>query len=1422
MDNKIMFYADDSISLWLEQASQWIIYIWSYIERSFIDLLAALKERLLPVLIEYESIFQDPLWQALALLFFVVLMIFIGGRLLSITSQILKYLFQQLTAFFKAIINGLISPFKWCYGKFNQIKEQRANTPFLQRLNIIQVRRAVKALQYLTIKKDWRYNTPWFLLIGECTSGKNDLICAATDGRKTQLLPEEKKLKEPGSGWHFFKHAVVIVLGLKKVSADSMHAVPSETNTKQITQTIDEQTNINLSPLTKLSEQQYVERFQHLIQLLHWYRPERPIDGILLTVSANTLLRVNEPAVLQALGENLFKQLWQSQKQTGFVLPVYLIVTQCENIEGFEAFWQVQNDSRHDEIIGWSNPYRLDSAYSESWIVEAFTKVFADLESAKLQFAASGQKINHIDQFMLFKHYFSQIQKPLTSVLNQTFARSSFQEALPLRGIYFTGKVNGQTSFINDLLNKKVFSEKYLAYPIEKKRFSTQRVLRRFQLTFIFVALTFIALMVNDSFRLQSFTQDTQQTLNQLNTIESDCTPEGIKTYQLLHHLTEMSDRPLLLSMPLSWMNTQENKEQQLVADNLITKVLFVSLACRLEIKAKILMSELNARQHDDYPKQLTKITQFSHLLVSYQKNRQRFIEMIEPLNSNKGINKKLILLLNYLYNVPVPASVDTSASLITGSIKKAGFKIQARDIDAVALLNHLGKNTEKLHQLLLSYSQQAPLAQLKEISETISQTPKWKVLPASTLLRNIDILQAWLAQTEKDWLTATASNSPCGRVFEMLTHVEDELLESDFNQDKLKEIADQFSQQQCDDDVRDNLVKIQISPFGKIFEFNDDNKLTLSTALARLSKQVGELEKLDFIQSTYSPINTTSEKVTAWSDTPLQELLTILINYQEFSGKYDGETKPFFANNVINRLQQVTERLFHKAQIRPSQQPFVSYIGKVDGAESEAELEKSIASFMRVDESLIQIKRLLIQHGDNSNAIRLQQTVDRFILQQLAIAEQLMSENKLYKPVDNPQWDERDFTRVLFNLNSDKQIKNFLVNQQQRMSFIAFSYAEPLLNFLQNSGSVSVNDDVAQRWIDTINDLGRFQRKDPNNQVVILNNFISDTLVSLTNTNCFEHSNKFNAQVANLGWFAKRKQQLQRQVSVHCQQAGDNQIIDRYLAIRTRFNQELSGKFPFAKLGKAGIKDVSINQLNRFMEYYHQASKSLLTDMNAYISYKPNSMPTSWYDFISRMDVISDFFQRNWNAKNKQWQVLLNVQFAALSQHAKGSNQIIAWTLTSGDQQLHFPNGNNTFLWQVGDSLSLDLRWASGSAFVPKPNYNSAITGLTVKPEELSATFASKGVWGLFEWLASYTTDELNNLKANQQNQSLLSFNVPVGIKGANHQSTQIVPLRSQQLNDMSRSNLLMWVEFINEQGDLQRLALPTALPTFAPGFND
>ena len=63
-------------------------------------------------------------------------------------------------------------------------------------------------------------------------------------------------------------------------------------------------------------------------------RPERPLDGLILTVSVRDLLQDE-----RAAAESLYRQFWMVRDKVGFILPVYLLVTDCESLEGFSEFW---------------------------------------------------------------------------------------------------------------------------------------------------------------------------------------------------------------------------------------------------------------------------------------------------------------------------------------------------------------------------------------------------------------------------------------------------------------------------------------------------------------------------------------------------------------------------------------------------------------------------------------------------------------------------------------------------------------------------------------------------------------------------------------------------------------------------------------------------------------------------------------------------------------------------------------------------------------------------------------------------------------------------------------------------------------------------------------------------------------------------
>ncbi|WDD96565.1 type VI secretion system protein [Thalassomonas actiniarum] len=1418
-----------------------------------LELKQALMDRLLPMVEQLRPIWQDPLWQALALILLAVLALLLVLWLLKSGNQLLQYLFGLLVAGIKKGFAWLLAPFRllseWL-SKFSKAKRKKSRW---QWLHLGQVRRAVNAMKYLTTKRDWRYNMPWFLLIGEQGSGKSALIKAVTKGRRAQLQPREKKLKDPGSGWHFFDHAVVIDQDNKAPGCSAELSDPLEREASSFHE-------------PELSPQQRNKRFSYLIELLHWYRPERPVDGIILTVSAKTLLKCREPATLLALGEDLFQQLWQVQKQTGFVLPVYLIVTQCDGIEGFDAFWQAQPIARRDEMIGWSNPYRLDSAFSKDWINEALHQVMENLQAAQLQVAASGQEIGDIDRFMLFRHNFCALFKPLKAVISSAFARSSFQEALPLRGIYFSGALENKVSFVNDVVNRKIFGEKHLAFPLEQRYFSTQKTLRRFQLGSMAAAVLLTLLLAFDGIRFNLYTDVVQGKLRTLVSAEQDCTREGLDSYRLLSDLTEISERPLLMSMPLSLFNIQAHKEQQLVANDLFKKILFAGLECRLKLKAQTLSLEMEKKAlGDTYREVITDITTFSHLLREYQVNRERFLSLAEPVANPHGLGKKFKELLNYLYARPVPEAVDTSASLITGGLVLLNYNVDWDEknnslISQDKLLSHLDYLTQALRTELTEYTQQVPLVKLQKISEKIRVLPSDKVLPPSKLVDNINEFQLWLDRTKRDWLSATAFTSPCGNVYQLMGRLRQELVAVGFDKDRLAAMVERFSEKSCDQQVRHKLADLNVPPFGPLFIKNDQGRLSFSPTIEGLAEQIEAAKALAYMKNQYAAVSDAAESVVAWEESTLQELLNNLLSYQEFLSRFSQEQKPFFSNALNRRLQRVTERLLSEAMVRPYEQTPSSYLIADPATATESAIGKSVASFKGVSSLLLQINSLLKQLGDNGNAIRLQQASHTFALEQLEQLEKLVAQNQLYTPVLTPRWDSRDFARILFNLDTDKQITSYLTNQRQRLSYLAYNYAEPLIGFLQNSSGLS--DKLAQRWFYTLSDLGRYQRNEPDNQALALENFVSETLAGLTTSNCYDKT-AFDNQAPNTGWFVTRRIQLQRQVSVQCLDAGDKEVIDRYLAIRDRFNQQLAGRFPFSSVDKAGIRDVSSKQLQRFFNYYRQASKNLLADMNTLDKLQQDKgdakpvtesasaastakgaktsdaqaksdkqtkkrtstqpLPASWREFISQMNTISDFFSQSWNSKQKQWQVPLTIEFSALPQYAKGSDQIINWLLQSGKQQASFPNGENLLLWQVGEPLSLDLRWATGSAFKPLMPEQSGDLDTRVNPplmvdqQQFSATFNSQGNWGLFEWLARYTNKGMSGLKASRQDETLLAFQVPVQLKTAPEPGKQ-----TKKQAYLSRSNLLVWVEVTDKQGDAKKLPLPGVLPAHAPGFND
>ncbi|HEY1255148.1 MAG TPA: type VI secretion system protein, partial [Terracidiphilus sp.] len=229
------------------------------------------------------------------------------------------------------------------------------------------------------------------------------------------------------------------------------------------------------------SGKQWIE----FLTVLKRSRSRRPLDGLILNLPANLL---TGQAALSAVdlfsrANGAARQLQTLRKQIGFSLPVYLLITGCEAIEGFAAFVQAQDKPDLKQILGWSSPYRPEAAFASGWIAQAFAEVERKLARLRLEwFAQTARETNSgqtaMDELFLFPGNFRAIESPVTGFLQSMFDELGQRDAVEFRGLYFSAGLSHsiespwqgeslEPQFTLDLLQAKILPERVLARPAD-------------------------------------------------------------------------------------------------------------------------------------------------------------------------------------------------------------------------------------------------------------------------------------------------------------------------------------------------------------------------------------------------------------------------------------------------------------------------------------------------------------------------------------------------------------------------------------------------------------------------------------------------------------------------------------------------------------------------------------------------------------------------------------------------------------------------------------------------------------------------------------------------------------------------------------------------------------------------------------------
>jgi type VI secretion system protein ImpL len=229
------------------------------------------------------------------------------------------------------------------------------------------------------------------------------------------------------------------------------------------------------------------------LALLARYRPRRPINGALLTLSVSDLLNATPEQRIAHAGV-VRERIEELHDQLGIGFPVYVLVTKMDLLAGFMDFFADFDKDERSQVWGATFPYQVDATRDGPQVLLA--REFAALEKrlndcmiAQLQGQSDRERRTAIYTFpqqwrVLRQTLFEFVQQmlggmraDLRPLVRGVYFTSATQEGSPMdralgglaRALGLPGQVlppsrpSGKTFFVTRLLREVVFSESGLA-----------------------------------------------------------------------------------------------------------------------------------------------------------------------------------------------------------------------------------------------------------------------------------------------------------------------------------------------------------------------------------------------------------------------------------------------------------------------------------------------------------------------------------------------------------------------------------------------------------------------------------------------------------------------------------------------------------------------------------------------------------------------------------------------------------------------------------------------------------------------------------------------------------------------------------------------------------------------------------------------
>jgi type VI secretion system protein ImpL len=281
------------------------------------------------------------------------------------------------------------------------------------------------------------YALPWYMFVGAPGAGKSTLIRNSGLDFSYLDIPDSGSKGKDGTrnfDWWFTKHSILLDTAGRYVTEDETRP-----------------------------------EWNAFIEFLKENREEKPIDGVIIAVNISAIQNLPEEE-LEWYANRLRAHVDEMIKRLSLIFPIYLIFTYCDQIQGFDEFFDQLDDRGRSQVWGCTlTAGQQEDPRPESVFEKEFEKLYRNLKNLRLFQLPKIESYDARHLAYIFPLALARLRPKLSRFVGLLFQHNPYKENPLFRGFYFVSAAQEVSSdkrpksyFIKDLFTEIIFPDKDL------------------------------------------------------------------------------------------------------------------------------------------------------------------------------------------------------------------------------------------------------------------------------------------------------------------------------------------------------------------------------------------------------------------------------------------------------------------------------------------------------------------------------------------------------------------------------------------------------------------------------------------------------------------------------------------------------------------------------------------------------------------------------------------------------------------------------------------------------------------------------------------------------------------------------------------------------------------------------------------------